>query len=1256
MLSNTSIVTRSRVGSSHGQLSRNSGNTDTAGPRGAYSRYVYAANPTATSYAGGAPYTVQHIGDAGRYSGDELPGLVVTNAAGAATNSVVRRLVVDLASNSTELEITKDVIVQDRLELLTGRLDVAQTAFVDIAPNMLWVHGHLVPSADMNTDAVIRYPNEAGNTATGAGATARYDLLYVSNTNFTSNAAGNPTAPFEFGDNAVRHLTFIHTGGTKAAPVVHTLDKSKVITGSLRVVQGRLTIPEGLSLTVGEHVVVDGKYNGNNVALSAGTTLYNFRAMVTGNFPVGREAALFPYNYGVGTADDGHGDITNTTGTIILNNAAGTTNTPAVYVVGYVQQDNRHFFLPNVVVDKSGTNVNGGPAAVTFEIDQPFNEGFDQNDYNKISLLSFLQKKGLSVLRPGYITANNTMLNSDAPNGDANSWEIASRHTHPVSVAFTSFVSPNTQRFETRGNFDVETGRFDTYGAQMTVNGNFTLGDDLATTWALFNGGNGNALIQATTTGTDAAWSRLLASNVTPGTRPVMNLQVNGNFSVKLDRPENERPNEGVEGAPRTHNGQVVVTAGENTTNPDNNFTNRNIHRFMLAGGTVGVTGNYSFLGHADVTSGITISNAQRGLRGTVVFNGTGAQTVDMAQVAGAQPAAHSLATQYGRAHFNNVTINNSSTSASGGVRLATANRHMYVNATGVVRFQLGNVYTGSSELVLFNNAVDQWASAGAQNFIASGAVQLSGSNSFVEGNLRRFMNTGVTSGGQVDRGYIFPLGNASADSDKRYYRPMTIQFPQNLGQTVSVVANTSVDAAVAITPAVTVQSRANTNSALYNVNLDQASAIKWNMKYENLPALEPNIRLGVQGLITNNAANIDDMRIVAPSTTHNSGWSMAGQYDVTGNGTDDTFNPNDYVDGIPTFIQEGVRFIAEQYNASIGVDLRIATNNQDNPFASAGPTARVQVIHNSPAGAADVIVNGVKVLDDMAYQSASAYVPLPAGVALSIQVTTANGASTLASVTSAGLEAGKNYILIAQGGADGKAFDIKAVEDTRTSSTVAGAVQMFFSHGVTNAGAVTVERVSTTTPRSTQQLVAVNAAYGSVSGYSTYADPGIATYQIKAGGAVAGQFLFNDLGDFAGEAVALVATGKVGGTGANRLNLMIVDADGGVTLAAVTTSDEDSNVELPSEFALHGNFPNPFNPTTNIRFDLPEQANVRVEIVDLLGRSVMTLAPQAMSAGANKVITVDAARLSSGVYFYRVVAEGASRTFVQGSKFTLLK
>ena len=95
---------------------------------------------------------------------------------------------------------------------------------------------------------------------------------------------------------------------------------------------------------------------------------------------------------------------------------------------------------------------------------------------------------------------------------------------------------------------------------------------------------------------------------------------------------------------------------------------------------------------------------------------------------------------------------------------------------------------------------------------------------------------------------------------------------------------------------------------------------------------------------------------------------------------------------------------------------------------------------------------------------------------------------------------------------------------------------------------------------------------------------------------------------------------------------------------------------ELPDAFALQGNYPNPFNPSTTIVFDLPEDADVSVEVFDLLGRKVFALPKRAMTAGAQQKMHVDASMLASGVYLYRVVAKTASRTLVDTAQMTLLK
>lgn len=77
-----------------------------------------------------------------------------------------------------------------------------------------------------------------------------------------------------------------------------------------------------------------------------------------------------------------------------------------------------------------------------------------------------------------------------------------------------------------------------------------------------------------------------------------------------------------------------------------------------------------------------------------------------------------------------------------------------------------------------------------------------------------------------------------------------------------------------------------------------------------------------------------------------------------------------------------------------------------------------------------------------------------------------------------------------------------------------------------------------------------------------------------------------------------------------------------------------ESNVEIPIEFNLHQNFPNPFNPTTQINFDIPEKSLVKLQVFDILGREVAVLHNSPIDAGSHS-FTFDASLLSGGIYFY---------------------
>lgn len=97
---------------------------------------------------------------------------------------------------------------------------------------------------------------------------------------------------------------------------------------------------------------------------------------------------------------------------------------------------------------------------------------------------------------------------------------------------------------------------------------------------------------------------------------------------------------------------------------------------------------------------------------------------------------------------------------------------------------------------------------------------------------------------------------------------------------------------------------------------------------------------------------------------------------------------------------------------------------------------------------------------------------------------------------------------------------------------------------------------------------------------------------------------------------------------------------------------------ELPTRLRVHGNYPNPFNPSTSIRLDLPTAADVSVAVFDLLGRKVLEVPAQAMPAGPDQSIRLDAGALASGVYVYQVTARSAARSDVSLStgRMVLLK
>jgi hypothetical protein len=90
---------------------------------------------------------------------------------------------------------------------------------------------------------------------------------------------------------------------------------------------------------------------------------------------------------------------------------------------------------------------------------------------------------------------------------------------------------------------------------------------------------------------------------------------------------------------------------------------------------------------------------------------------------------------------------------------------------------------------------------------------------------------------------------------------------------------------------------------------------------------------------------------------------------------------------------------------------------------------------------------------------------------------------------------------------------------------------------------------------------------------------------------------------------------------------------------------------KIPDKFSLLQNFPNPFNPSTIIRFQIKDSRLVTLKVYDILGKEIATLVNEKQSPGVYEV-TFDGSRLTSGIYFYKLV----SGSYSEVRKMVLIK
>ena len=318
-----------------------------------------------------------------------------------------------------------------------------------------------------------------------------------------------------------------------------------------------------------------------------------------------------------------------------------------------------------------------------------------------------------------------------------------------------------------------------------------------------------------------------------------------------------------------------------------------------------------------------------------------------------------------------------------------------------------------------------------------------------------------------------------------------------------------------------------------------------------------------------------------------------------------------------------------------------------------------LQIIHNSSdAPAVDIYINNVKQVDALAYGSATAFLELDApNVQVDVVADEAPDNSNPIKSSNVSLQEGQDYVGVINGlfaGSGKQAFDL-VVKEAQQEANNANTVGLLTFQGSPDAPPINVYIVDDTPQFNRILTLAKNQGFGDAFLAAEF-DPGVYNIEItQANGPSIGVYRA-DLSRTAGAALLFMLQGFINPIiGQPGLSVAVYAPDGRAIFLPVATDNEDEQ-GLPDGFQLRGNYPNPFNPTTSIQFDLPEAALVKIDVFDLLGRHVLSSPSQQFYAGNDQAAQLDASELASGTYVYRVVAEGHQQSYISSQTMTLLK
>ncbi len=349
-----------------------------------------------------------------------------------------------------------------------------------------------------------------------------------------------------------------------------------------------------------------------------------------------------------------------------------------------------------------------------------------------------------------------------------------------------------------------------------------------------------------------------------------------------------------------------------------------------------------------------------------------------------------------------------------------------------------------------------------------------------------------------------------------------------------------------------------------------------------------------------------------------------------------------------------GLSFTSFQYNGGTPEVTTI-----DGSVSVSGFSAHIQIVHNSSdAPPVDIYVDDVRYIDDLSYGSATAFLELITSN-VKIDVVKSDEANNLNPITtsSMALASDSDYVAVINGlyTGSGKQAIGMVVQASQQEATDANSVGLNVFQGSPDAPNINAYIVDDTEAFNRILTLAKGLGFGD-SFLTKEFEPGVYNIELTENSGTRIGIYRADLSRTGGAALLFMVQGFVNPiVGQPDLSITAYAPDGSAIFLPLATANEDEFV-LPNAFSLEGNYPNPFNPTTSVAFNLPEPAQVNVEVFDMLGRLVLNTPARQFHAGSDHAIQLDASSLSSGTYVYRLVAEGVQQMYTESKTMTLLK